>query len=55
MKYIDPVCGMEVDENTQYKVMYKGKVYRFCSQQCMDAFRKDPELYLREGPKGMPK
>ncbi|MDT7902148.1 MULTISPECIES: YHS domain-containing protein [Acidianus] len=51
---IDPVCGMEVDENSQYKTMYKGKVYYFCSPHCMKAFQKDPEKYLKEGPKGMP-
>lgn len=51
---VDPVCGMEVDESTPYKTMYKGKVYYFCSEGCLKAFRRDPEKYLREGPKGMP-
>ncbi len=28
---IDPICGMQVDENTaQYKTDYKGKTYYFC-------------------------
>jgi len=51
---IDPVCGMEVDETSSYKTMYKGKVYYFCCINCKKAFEKDPEKYLREGPKGMP-
>ncbi|BFI76796.1 YHS domain-containing protein [Sulfurisphaera ohwakuensis] len=51
---IDPVCGMEVNESSQYKTMYKGKIYYFCSSACKKAFEKDPEKYLREGPKGMP-
>ncbi|MBB5253549.1 YHS domain-containing protein [Sulfurisphaera ohwakuensis] len=51
---IDPVCGMEVNESSQYKTMYKGKIYYFCSSACKRAFEKDPEKYLREGPKGMP-
>ncbi|BAB66798.1 putative copper-binding protein CopT [Sulfurisphaera tokodaii str. 7] len=51
---IDPVCGMEVNESSPYKTMYKGKIYYFCSSMCKKAFEKDPEKYLREGPKGMP-
>ncbi len=51
---IDPVCGMEVDEKTNFKYYYKGKIYYFCCKHCMDAFKKDAEKYLKEGPKGMP-
>lgn len=50
---IDPVCGMEVDNKSKYKTLYKGKVYYFCSEICLNSFRNDPEKYLREGPKGM--
>jgi YHS domain-containing protein len=50
----DPVCGMSVNEQTTLKTMYKGKVYYFCSAACKSAFQKDPETYIREGPKGMP-
>lgn len=53
VKHIDPVCGMEVEE-AQFKSLYRGKVYYFCSRQCKEAFDKDPEKYLKEGPKGMP-
>lgn len=54
-KEIDPVCGMEVDPATaKYKMLYKGKVYYFCSPMCKDAFEKDPEHYLKHGPQGMP-
>jgi YHS domain-containing protein len=29
---IDPICGMQVDENTaQYKTEYNGKTYYFCA------------------------
>lgn len=51
---IDPVCGMEVDEKSQYKTMYKGKIYYFCSSHCLREFQRNPEEYLRNGPKGMP-
>ncbi len=51
----DPVCGMEVDpEKTQYKSIYKGKVYYFCSSMCKREFEKNPEHYLKHGPTGMP-
>ncbi|MDT7903040.1 MAG: YHS domain-containing protein [Caldivirga sp.] len=52
--HIDPVCGMEVGEDTAFKTLYKGKVYYFCSRQCKEAFDKDPERYLKGGPRGMP-
>ncbi len=36
---IDPVCGMQVDENTaQYKTDYNGKTYYFCAPGCKKAF-----------------
>ncbi len=50
----DPVCGMEVDENTNFKYYYKGKVYYFCCKHCLEEFKRDAEKYLKEGPKGMP-
>jgi len=52
--HIDPVCGMEVGEDTAFKTLYKGKVYYFCSRQCKETFDKDPEKYLKGGPRGMP-
>lgn len=46
---IDPVCGMEVDEETAAgKSEYKGKTYYFCAPGCKAAFDKDPEKYLSE-------
>ena len=51
---VDPVCGMEVRESTPYKTMYKGRIYYFCGPACKREFERDPEAYLREGPKGMP-
>ncbi len=54
-KVIDPVCGMEVDTATaQYKTVYKGRIYYFCSHQCKVEFERNPEYYLTHGPKGMP-
>lgn len=48
---IDPVCGMKVDpEKTKYKILYRGRIYYFCSRHCLKKFEENPELYLREGP-----
>ncbi|MCE4610167.1 MAG: YHS domain-containing protein [Desulfurococcales archaeon] len=52
--HIDPVCGMKVPQTTQYKTVYKGKIYYFCSPQCLKEFKKNPEYYLEHGPQGMP-
>ena len=41
----DPVCGMIVSRDTQYKTVYNGKIYYFCSMDCKRAFENDPEKY----------
>jgi YHS domain-containing protein len=44
----DPVCGMNVDENSaQYQTQYGGKKYSFCSPDCKTKFEKQPEQYAR--------
>jgi YHS domain-containing protein len=49
---IDPVCKMEVDENTaKWKSEYKGKTYYFCAPGCKASFDEEPEKYL-EGDGG---
>jgi len=46
---IDPVCHMEVDENTaQWKSEYLGKTYYFCAPGCKASFDKDPGKYVRQ-------
>lgn len=53
---IDPVCGMEVDAlRTPYKTIYRGRLYHFCSLSCKKLFESNPEYYLTQGPRGMPK
>ena len=47
-KFIDPVCGMEVDTDKGYGKMYQGKPYRFCSRNCLDKFDADPEGCLNK-------
>ncbi len=38
MVYIDPVCGMKVNDNSSIKVVKDGKEYFFCSTHCRDKF-----------------
>lgn len=54
MSNIDPVCGMVVDvSKAKYKVVYKGRIYYFCSAHCKRAFEENPEYYIKHGPQGM--
>ncbi len=49
---IDPVCGMEVGEETEFKVEHMGKTYYFCSPHCKAQFEANPEKYVKgEGMK----
>ncbi len=48
----DPVCGMKLGpqavKDLAYKTPYKGKIYYFCSDQCKEAFDRNPENYVRK-------
>jgi YHS domain-containing protein len=44
---IDPVCGMDVNENNPpAKSTYDGKTYYFCSEECKTDFEEDPEEFI---------
>ncbi len=44
---IDPVCKMEVDEDTaEFKSDYNGTTYFFCAPGCKKAFDENPENFL---------
>ncbi len=46
---IDPVCGMEVDEDAASgKSERDGKTYYFCSQECQEEFEDNPEIFLED-------
>ncbi|MCL5411175.1 MAG: YHS domain-containing protein [Patescibacteria group bacterium] len=47
----DPVCGMSVDENSEFKSEYNGKIYYFCSKICKDQFDVTPQGYVGEEEK----
>ena len=49
---IDPVCGMEVDEETAAATYeYKARTYYFCAVGCKDKFAREPEKFVKEEKK----
>ncbi|WP_203568461.1 YHS domain-containing protein [Aestuariimicrobium ganziense] len=43
-----PVCGMALTDSTAaHQLEHEGTTYRFCCQECMDAFAKDPSAYVK--------
>ncbi|MCP8306956.1 MAG: copper-translocating P-type ATPase [archaeon] len=52
----DPVCGMKVEPEKAYsKMEYEGYVIYFCSEDCEEEFKKNPERYLSKMKKEEPK
>lgn len=44
---VDPVCHMLVDPSIgDFTLMFDNKVFHFCSEQCRDMFKSDPESFL---------
>lgn len=47
---IDPVCGMNVDEETAgmsgRKTTYAGMNFYFCRKQCKESFEQEPQKYI---------
>jgi YHS domain-containing protein len=42
----DPVCGMTIEEaDAAATYEFQGKVYYFCSVDCMEEFEQNPEDY----------
>ena len=39
---VDPNCGMPVTAGIADTIHYQGKVYGFCSDECKQAFLKNP-------------
>jgi YHS domain-containing protein len=47
----DLVCGMDVNPSEDaWMTSYAGTDFHFCSESCLDAFKKNPAKYLK--PKG---
>ncbi|PHS23953.1 MAG: copper-translocating P-type ATPase [Methylophaga sp.] len=45
---IDPVCGMKVDENSQYITELDSEIHYFCSEHCLTKFTGSPKDYLSD-------
>lgn len=46
MQHVDPVCGMQVNENEAAgKSQHGGQTYHFCSTECKNTFDKNPAEY----------
>jgi len=52
----DPVCGMPVEpQKTDFKSLYQGKTYYFCSAVCKGVFDRDPKKYVEASSEHQPK
>ncbi len=46
-EFVDHVCGMKTeDENAFIKYEHEGQPYYFCSENCLNKFKDEPEKYL---------
>jgi len=43
----DPVCGMEVAEESGHHAEHEGKSYHFCSEHCLHKFTANPSQYVQ--------
>jgi len=43
---VDLVCGMQVDDDSEFKHCYQDAEYLFCSNNCLQKFKKNPEQCL---------
>ncbi len=43
---VDPVCGMDVTEDSEHKRTFRGVDYHFCSAHCLEKFGELPEDYM---------
>ncbi len=43
---VDPVCGMEVTEESEWTAEYEGVTFYFCSEGCRDKFIESPGEFL---------
>lgn len=42
----DPVCGMLVQPDSPFRLQYRGVDYVFCSDHCLDTFKREPGRFL---------
>ncbi|MFW2437855.1 MAG: heavy metal translocating P-type ATPase [Arenicellales bacterium] len=47
-KFKDPVCGMDVTEDSEHKAELEGESYYFCSTSCKDKFTNSPAEFIHQ-------
>ena len=48
-QYVDPVCGMKTEDKDAFILhRYEGEKYYFCSEHCLEKFKKNPESCFSE-------
>ncbi|MDP7131143.1 MAG: YHS domain-containing protein, partial [Planctomycetota bacterium] len=45
---VDPICSMEVRKGASDSVVFERRHYYFCSDYCVDEFKKNPRQYVSE-------
>lgn len=45
-RMLDPVCGMLVQPDSPFRFRYRGVEYVFCSDHCLDTFKREPGRFL---------
>ena len=48
MTEIDVICGMKVDKNNSLETTLDGTIYYFCSQHCLDKFRRENNIIVNK-------
>ena len=49
----DAVCGRQVTQiDPKLQTEYADVIYRFCSQECMDRFIEQPDIFTAEAGRG---
>ncbi len=43
-----PVCGMDVDQDSEFKAGHAGETYYFCSDEDKKEFQKHPSKYVKK-------
>ena len=43
---MDPVCGMSVAEDGDFRHVHQGETYHFCGRHCLAKFQEAPQRYL---------
>ena len=45
---MDPVCGMDVDEESSHRASFQRRTYFFCSRECRVEFEESPGEFIED-------